>query len=106
MWALDFQFDSTWHGKTIKICNIIDEYTRENVAFTIDKKIDAGSVIELPDVACLEHGGRPRVIRMTTDPNPLLMRYRSGLGMMRRSKRSSRQASHGVTGLLSRSITG
>ncbi|PXA76627.1 IS3 family transposase, partial [Auritidibacter sp. NML120779] len=68
VWALDFQFDSTWHGKTIKICNIIDEYTREHLAFAVDKKIDAGSVIELLDVACLEHRGRPRVIRMDNGP--------------------------------------
>ena len=68
MWALDFQFDSTWHGKTIKICNIIDEYTREHVAFVVDRKLDAASVIELLDLACLEHGGRPRVIRMDNGP--------------------------------------
>ncbi|QOQ38025.1 IS3 family transposase [Trueperella pecoris] len=68
VWALDFQFDSTWHGKMIKICNIIDEYTREHVAFAVDKKLDAGSVIELLDVACLERGGRPRVIRMDNGP--------------------------------------
>ena len=30
----------------IKICNIIDEYTREHVAFAVDKKLDAGSVIQ------------------------------------------------------------
>lgn len=64
VWALDFQFDSTWHGKTIKICNIIDEYTREHVAFVVDRKVDAVSMIELLDLACFEHGGLPRVIRM------------------------------------------
>lgn len=68
VWALDFQFDSTWHGKTIKICNIIDEYTREHVAFIVARKLDAASVIELLDLACLEHGGRPRVIRMDNGP--------------------------------------
>ncbi|USR79028.1 hypothetical protein [Arcanobacterium pinnipediorum] len=41
VWSLDFQFDSTWHGKMIKICNIIDEYTREHVAFAIDDRLDA-----------------------------------------------------------------
>ncbi len=65
---MDFQFDSTWHGKTIKICNIIDEYTRKHLAFTVDEKIDADSVIELLDLASLDHGGRPRVIRMDNGP--------------------------------------
>ncbi|WP_269456647.1 hypothetical protein [Arcanobacterium phocae] len=41
MRSLDFQFDSTWHGKMIKMCNIIDEYTREHVAFAIDDRLDA-----------------------------------------------------------------
>ena len=68
VWAADFQFDSTWHGTTITICNIVDEYTREHVAFTVDKKIDAGAVIELLDLACLDQGGRPRVVRMDNGP--------------------------------------
>lgn len=68
VWALDFHFDSTWHGKAVKICNIIDEYTREHVAFTVGKKIDAAAVIELLDLACLQRGGCPRVIRMDNGP--------------------------------------
>ncbi|MSS45347.1 DDE-type integrase/transposase/recombinase [Cutibacterium sp. WCA-380-WT-3A] len=64
VWALDFRLDSTRHGKAIKICNTIDERTRVYVAVAADKKIDAASVIELLDLACLEHGGRRRVIRM------------------------------------------
>ncbi|MDK6727534.1 major capsid protein, partial [Neisseria mucosa] len=44
------------------------EYTREHLAFTVDKNINAVSVTELLDVACLEHGGRPRVIRMDNGP--------------------------------------
>ncbi|MBG9244890.1 transposase family protein [Corynebacterium belfantii] len=65
---MDFQFDSTWHGQAIKICNIIDKYTREHVAFAVDKKIDASAVIELLDLASLDYGGRPRVIRMDNGP--------------------------------------
>ena len=68
VWALDFQFDSTWHGKTIKICNIVDEYSRQHVAFAVDRRLDAASVIELLDVACLNYGRRPRVIRMDNGP--------------------------------------
>lgn len=68
VWALDFQFDSTWHGKTLKICNIIDEFTREHVAFNVDKTLGATAVIELLDVAAMDYGRRPRVIRMDNGP--------------------------------------
>ena len=66
--AWDFQFDSTWLAKTIEICSIIDEYTREHVAFAVNKKIDARSVIELLAPASLDHGGRPPMLRMDNDP--------------------------------------
>ena len=29
LWALDFQFDTTIDGRTLKMLNVIDEYTRE-----------------------------------------------------------------------------
>ena len=40
-----------------------------NVAFTVDRRLDAASVIELLDVACLNDGRRPRVIRMDNGPD-------------------------------------
>ncbi|WP_091280386.1 integrase core domain-containing protein [Arcanobacterium phocae] len=52
----------------IKICNIIDEYTREHVAFSVDHKFDTVSAIELLGLASLEHGGRPRAILMDNGP--------------------------------------
>jgi hypothetical protein len=29
LWALDFQFDQTSNGRTLKLLNVIDEFTRE-----------------------------------------------------------------------------
>ena len=29
LWALDFQFDTTVDGKTLKLLNVVDEFTRE-----------------------------------------------------------------------------
>ncbi len=29
VWALDFQFDITAHGATLKLLNVVDEFTRE-----------------------------------------------------------------------------
>ena len=68
VWAIDFQFDSTWHGKTFKICNVIDEFTREHIGYCVDKSIDAQKVIELLDTIAIERGRRPRVLRMDNGP--------------------------------------
>ncbi|WP_425425731.1 DDE-type integrase/transposase/recombinase [Boudabousia marimammalium] len=48
----------------IKICNVIDEYTREHVGFAIDHRLATAAVSELRDLASLENGGRPWVICM------------------------------------------
>lgn len=68
VWALDFQFDSDFFGKTMKICNIVDEFTREHIAFTVNRMITAHDVVELLDVTVVNRGTRPRVIRMDNGP--------------------------------------
>lgn len=32
IWAMDFQFDTTADGRTLKMLNVIDEFTREALA--------------------------------------------------------------------------
>lgn len=49
IWAMDFQFDQTTDGKTLKLLNVIDEFTREALATDVERSIDADQV-----VACLE----------------------------------------------------
>jgi putative transposase len=49
LWALDFQFDQTSNGRTLKLLNVIDEFTRECPAIVVARNIDADGV-----VACLE----------------------------------------------------
>lgn len=68
VWALDFQFDSDYHGRSIKVCNVMDELTREHVGFTADSTIDAAAVVELLDVIACERGQRPRVVRRDNGP--------------------------------------
>ena len=62
--GLELQFDSIGHGTTLEIFNNIDGHTRKHTAFTVDKKIDSVLVVEQRDLAPLEHGRRPRAIRM------------------------------------------
>jgi putative transposase len=49
LWALDFQFNQTSNGRTLKLLNVIDEFTRECPAIVVARNIDADGV-----VACLE----------------------------------------------------
>ncbi|WP_290343029.1 IS3 family transposase [Corynebacterium auris] len=67
VWALDFQFDSDYQGRRFKICNVIDEFTRQHVTFKVDRSIDAASVVELLDLAVLDRGA-PKVLRMDNGP--------------------------------------
>ncbi|GAB40583.1 IS3 family transposase, partial [Gordonia sputi] len=39
VWALDFQFDSTVDGKTIKIASMVDEHTRMSLLNIVDRSI-------------------------------------------------------------------
>lgn len=39
IWAMDFQFDTTADGRTLKMLNVIDEFTREELAIHGDRAI-------------------------------------------------------------------
>jgi hypothetical protein len=57
---MDFQFDTTADGRTIKMLNVIDEFTREALAIETDRSIDADGVVDVLDRLVLTHGARPR----------------------------------------------
>ncbi len=65
---MDFQFDSDYQGKSFKICNVINEFTRAHVGFEVARSITAVGVIDLLDNLAPAHGGRPRVLRMDNGP--------------------------------------
>jgi transposase InsO family protein len=41
VWALDFQFEQTSDGKILKLLNIVDEHTREELGGLVERRIDA-----------------------------------------------------------------
>lgn len=45
VWAVDFQFDETSDRRRIKLCNIVDEHTREALAIRVDRRCTAEDVI-------------------------------------------------------------
>src|SRR5690348_9557381 len=56
IWAMDFQFDTTADGRTLKMLNIIDEFTREALAIHVDRAIDADGVVAVLDGLAAQHG--------------------------------------------------
>ena len=67
MWAIDFQFDSDWKGRVFKVCIVIDEFTRQHLAVRVERRMGVVDVIEMLDLAALEHGA-PQVLRADNGP--------------------------------------
>lgn len=67
VWAIDFQFDSDWKGSVFNVCNLIDEFTRQHLAFRVERRMGAVDVIEMLDLAALNHGA-PQVLRADNGP--------------------------------------
>ena len=67
VWAIDFQFDSDRKGRVFKVCNIIDEFTRQHLAFRVERRMGADNVIEMLDLAVPAHGA-PQMLRADNGP--------------------------------------
>jgi putative transposase len=67
VWAMDFQFDTTADGRTLKMLNVIDEYTRECLAIEVDRSIDADHVVAVLDRLALQRGA-PMFVRFDNGP--------------------------------------
>jgi putative transposase len=67
IWALDFQFDTTKDGRTIKLLNIVDEFTREAIGIVVDRSIDADKVVSTLETLALRRG-TPAFIRSDNGP--------------------------------------
>ena len=46
VWAIDFQFDQTMDGRTLKFLNVIDEYSRLCLAIRVGRRCRAAEVID------------------------------------------------------------
>lgn len=80
IWAMDFQFDTLADGRTIKLLNIIDEYTRECLAIEIGRSIDADQVVAVLDTLALTRGA-PVYVRFDNGPEFVAQRYCQDLWM-------------------------
>ena len=69
IWAMDFQFDTTADGRTLKMLNVIDEFTREALAIEVDRSIDADGVVDVLDRLALHNKERRTTCASTTVPS-------------------------------------
>lgn len=65
--AMDFPFDTTADGRTLKMLNVIDEFTREALAIEVYRCIDADGVVAVLDRLTLKHGA-PVYVRFDNGP--------------------------------------
>jgi len=67
VWAFDFQFDQTADSRALKLCNIVDEFTREALVMLVARNIDADTVIAELERLVTRHGA-PEHLRMDNGP--------------------------------------
>ena len=67
VWAVDFQFDETADRRRIKLCNIVDEYTREALAIRVDRTCTAENVITVIEQLVAQRG-TPKYLRADNGP--------------------------------------
>jgi putative transposase len=68
VWALDFQFDTTVDGRTLKLLHVVDEHTREALAIRVARSIDADHAVRVLDQIVRERGVAPELVRMDNGP--------------------------------------
>jgi putative transposase len=68
VWALDYQFDVTSFGRTIKILHVTDEFTRESLADVVNHSIDADATVAVLDKIVSQRGTHPKFIRCDNGP--------------------------------------
>lgn len=68
VWALDFQFDTTTDGRTLKLLHVVDEHTREALAIRVARSIDADHAVRVLDQIVHERGLGPELVRMDNGP--------------------------------------
>jgi transposase InsO family protein len=56
VWSYDFMADRTHDGRPLKILTVVDEYTRENLAILVERKLRSEHVVECLSDLFLIHG--------------------------------------------------
>jgi len=67
VWAIDFQFDETADRRRIKLCNVVDEHTREALAMRVGRTCTADDVVAVIETLVATRGA-PTYLRMDNGP--------------------------------------
>ena len=67
VWAIDFQFNQTMDGRTLKFLNVLDEYTRVCLAIRVGRRCPALDVIDTIE-ELLKLYPAPTHLRMGNEP--------------------------------------
>ena len=67
VWAIDFQFDETADRRRLKLCNIVDEHTREALAMDVGRTCTADDIVTIIETA-RRRAGAPEHLRMDNGP--------------------------------------
>jgi transposase InsO family protein len=75
VWSVDFIFDRTANGRSLKILSIIDEFTRECIALEVSRRLTSSDVTSvLVDLFAIR--GVPEFIRSDNGPEFIAKRLR------------------------------
>jgi putative transposase len=78
VWSIDFIFDRTSNGRSLKILSLIDEYTRECIALEVSRRFTGDDLVDLlADVFSIR--GVPEFIRSDNGPEFISRRVREFL---------------------------
>lgn len=75
VWSVDFIFDRTTNGRSLKMLVVVDEFTRECIAFEVNRKLTSDHFVEvLSDLFAIR--GVPAFIRSDNGPEFIARRVR------------------------------
>jgi putative transposase len=68
VWAIDFQHDQTADGRTLRLVNVVDEFTREALIMRCERAISADDTVAALEAAVAARGRAPRFLRCDNGP--------------------------------------
>lgn len=78
VWTYDFLFDRTEFGQALKLLIVLDEYTRENLAIRVERRLTADEVIETLAQLFAQRGA-PEYVRSDNGPELIAQALQSWL---------------------------